>query len=274
MTLINDLKTYKIRGQNVKFSQTYYNNVMDLKKLVDNNFDAVEVDDGMEGSGKSELAKQKALILNENFSEDDIVYTTEQFEEWVEKAKPGSVCLWDEFVLAGLSTEALTKMQTTLIKYFAIMRSKRLIVILVVPYIFMLRKYFAVARTRYLSHTYTKGLERGFVKVYNYNSKHYLYNYGQKTWLYNPKIVPSFHVKFENWSHKFLDEAKIEAKKQEALKSIGDDKDKKQEIINFFCKWLVTYHNGEARQLINQYPFPISERTIRSNAAKCEVQLS
>ncbi len=182
----------------------------------------------MEGSGKSEKAKQDALILNHNFKETDVIYTTDQFEEWVAQSKPGQVCLWDEFVLAGLSTDALSEMQKTLIKQFTMMRSKQLIVILVIPYIFMLRKYFAVARTRFLVHTYAIGLNRGYCRFYPYNSKHYLYNYGQKTWLYNTKVLPAFQCRYKDWSGKLLDESIIEQRKQDALESITEKQKEKK----------------------------------------------
>ncbi|MFO7814411.1 MAG: hypothetical protein R6V14_01505 [Halanaerobiales bacterium] len=197
---------------------------------MDKKFDGVYLRDGMEGGGKSEGAFQDALILNPNFSEKDIVYSVEQFNHWLKTAKRGDVCVWDEFVLAGLSTDALTEVQKTLIKKFTILRSRGLIVCLVIPYMFMLRKYFVVARTRFLIHTETKGKERGFFKLYNYGQKHFLYNYGYKTWIYNKKVIPGVTGRFKVWSHLFLDHDKIEAKKQEALESL-DIKDNKKDLI-------------------------------------------
>ena len=56
----------------------------------------------MEGSGKSELALQSALVMDDTFNEDDVFYTVEQFENWLDDAKPGKAGVWDEFALAGL----------------------------------------------------------------------------------------------------------------------------------------------------------------------------
>jgi len=221
-----------VRDEKVEFPLVLKNNLNGAVTLVENHFDVVFFVDGMEGSGKSELGKQCALILDDDFNEDNIVFTDEQFKDWVlsPKRKKGDVCLWDEFIFGGNSQDALTSMQNTLMKMFVTMRSKGLIVILIAPSLFLIRKYFAVFRTRFLLHCYTKGIKRGFVKFYNYTQKHMLVNYGYKTWLYSPKIKPSFTCKFSHWSNKFLDETKIEKKKQEAILSLGDT-DKKENYV-------------------------------------------
>ena len=106
-------------------------------------------------------------------------------------------------------------------------RKKQLFIALVIPYIFMLRKYFAVARTRFLVHVYAVGKVRGFFKFYTYSQKMWLYNYGYKTWLYNPKLLPAFEGKFKGWAGKFLDDDKIQEKKDAAIRSLTDE----QEVI-------------------------------------------
>ena len=215
---------YTIKGIKVHVDGYIWDNVQTGKDLIAAKFDNVICIDGMEGTGKSELAFQWAIIQTDGrFTEKDVFYTAEQFEEWVKTANKGDVGVWDEFVLAGMSTDALTKMQNVIIKMFTIMRSKGLTVILVIPYFFMLRKYFAVARTRALIHIYANGLERGFLKFYNYSQKHWIYNYGQKTWLYSPKMNPSFKANFWVWSEKFIDHNKINEIKESALKSINED---------------------------------------------------
>ena len=210
-----------IKDKEVSMSDYIYQNMMGLRRLVEKNFDGVVLVDGMEGSGKSELAKQCCLVLDKNFNHNKVVYTVDQFYEAVDKARPGSCILWDEFVFGGLSTEALSKVQTALIKKFTVIRQKQLIIFLVIPYIFLLRKYFAVARTRFLMHVYTKGEKRGLMAFYNYDEKLWLYNWGFKTWTYNPKVIPTFRTTFSNWSGQFLDEDAITAKKMSALDDIG-----------------------------------------------------
>jgi len=213
-----------INGIKVQVDSYVWDNIQAGKALIAAKFDNILTVDGMEGTGKSEFAFQWAIIqTNGKFTEDDVFYTAEQFELWINTAKKGDVGVWDEFCLVGMSTDALTKMQNVIIKMFTIMRSKGLTVILVIPYFFMLRKYFAIARTRALVHIYANGLERGHLKFYNYKQKHWMFIYGQKTWLYSPKITPSFKANFWVWSDKFIDHKKINKIKDEALKSINEE---------------------------------------------------
>jgi len=223
---------YTIKGIKVQVDGYVWDNVQAGKDLIAAKFDNVLIVDGGEGNGKSEFAFQWAIIQSDGkFTEKDVFYTAEQFEEWVFKAKKGDVGVWDEFVLSGMSTDALTKMQNTIIKMFTMMRSKGLTVLLIIPYFFMLRKYFAVARARALIHIYAKGLERGHLKFYNQTQKHYIFNYGQKTWLYSPKCAPSFKANFWVWSEKFIDHDKINKIKEDAMKSINQQ-DKNIKLSN------------------------------------------
>ncbi len=213
-----------IKGIKVQVDGYIWDNVQAGKDLIAAKFDNILVVDGYEGTGKSEFAFQWAIIHSSGkFKESDVFYTSDQFQAWIMNAKKGDVGVWDEFVLSGMSTDALTKMQNVIIKMFTIMRSKGLTILLVIPYYFMLRKYFAIARTRALVHIYANGLERGYLKFYNYTQKHWMYIYGQKTWLYSPKINPSFKAHFWVWSDKFLDHNKINKIKDDALKSINED---------------------------------------------------
>lgn len=218
MTTIKTFESSLVRSGTLKMNKHLLSNIDEIIDMIRLKFDGVILVDGMEGSGKSELGKQICLVSDNTFGDKDVFYTVDQFEEWCETAKIGSAGLWDEFVLAGLSTDALTKMQNVLIKKFTMMRKKGLIVVLVIPYIFMLRKYFAVARTRCLVHVYCKGKTRGFFKFYNYMEKQWIYNYGYKTWLYSPKMKPSFQGMFGVWADDYLDVKAIEDKKDEAMK--------------------------------------------------------
>lgn len=244
--------SYTIKGIKVLVDGYIWDNIQAGKALIAAKFDNILCVDGMEGTGKSEFAFQWAIIQsNGKFTEEDVFYTGEQFEAWINNAKKGDVGVWDEFILVGMSTDALTKMQSSIIKMFTIMRSKGLTVILVIPYFFMLRKYFAIARTRALVNIYANGLERGHLKFYNYNQKHWIYNYGQKTWLYNSKVTPTFRANFWVWSEKFIDHIKINKIKEEALKSITETNEsikitpKTREYLQEHCELII---NVTARQ--------------------------
>lgn len=217
---MNNIK-HLIETGDLKFDKHLKGNLAEIQEMIRLNFDGVILVDGMEGSGKTELAKQICLYSDDSFTANDVFYSTEQFEEWIENAPKGKAGLWDEFVLGGLSSDALTEMQKILIKRFTMIRKKNLIIVLVIPYIFLLRKYFAVARTRALIHVYAKGYDRGYFKFYNYSEKLWIYNYGYKTWLYSPKVKPSFEGKFSAWADTYLDTKLIEDKKDQAIADLG-----------------------------------------------------
>jgi len=250
---MEQFKTSLVRSGKLKVNKHLLSNIDEIIDMIRLKFDGVVLIDGMEGSGKSELGKQVCLISNNTFSDKDVFYTVDQFEEWVENSNPGSAGLWDEFVLAGLSTDALTKMQNVLIKKFTMMRKKGLIVVLVIPYIFMLRKYFAVARTRCLIHVYCKGKKRGYFKFYNYKEKQFIYNYGYKTWLYSPKMNASFQGMFSAWADDYLNVEAIENKKDEAMKLESEDK-KSRELkqLENLCYHVSKDKNGSLKSWIKQ----------------------
>lgn len=254
----------KIRDKEVYMDEFFKSNLEGLKEFVEAKFDGIFVIDGMEGSGKSELGKQSALYLNPNFSERDVVYDTEQFFEWIKTAKRGDVCLWDEFVFAGLSTDTFEEMQKALIKTFTVMRERGLYIILVIPYMFMMKKYFIIARTRFLLHVYTNGIQRGYFKFHDYTQKLLLFNYGHKTWLYSPSVKPNFYARFGGWSCDFLNEAKIKEKKDEALKRITT----KDNAIKLTAKEIETLSS------IKKNPFTVGENGKRQSflclQAKCK----
>lgn len=152
-----------------------------LRSGVQHGWDGVCLIDGLEGSGKSSLAFQMAYELDPTFNLDNIVYTPDQFIRSVDKAQPEQAIVWDEFILAGMSTDALSNMQKTIIKKMTLIRRRRLYVILVVPSIFILSWYFAVHRTRFLLHCYTPDMvKRGTWWGYPFKVKNRMYNVCRK----------------------------------------------------------------------------------------------
>jgi hypothetical protein len=199
------------------------------KKAVAAKWDFITVIDGVEGSGKSGLAFTSAYYLDRSFNVNNIVFTPEQFIEAVDNSKPGQAIVWDEFVLGGLSDDAMKTIQTTIIKKMVTIRKKRLYIFLVIPFIFMLRPYFAVGRTRMLIHTSTPdGIRRGFWKLYNYERKKDVYLKGKK--FYEYKVPPNRRGDFgnaENWG--FIDWKVYQEKKDDATLSINILDGRKQE---------------------------------------------
>lgn len=197
-------------------------------KRVDRKWDAVILYDGEEGSAKTTTACANAYYMatkrKKKFGLDNIVFTPKQFEEAIENAEPYTNIVWDEFVTTGLSVEALTnRIQIELIKRLTMIRSKRLVIHLVIPYIFMLTKYFAIARTRCLIHIYSpNNLDRGSFMYYSKPNKRMLYMKGVKYWEYNV-WKPDFIGPFTNTFGLFFNIQKYEEKKRIAMKRLGQD---------------------------------------------------
>lgn len=220
-----------IKGKNFYIDDYLKQNLDHLKKSVERNWDMVGVIDGREGTAKSTLAQMIGFYLSDgNLKNENIVFTAEQFSEAVDKAKPKEAIIFDEMVMAGMSSDALSGIQKTLIKKFTLIRKKQLYIILIIPYIFMLQKYFAIGRSRFLIHCYSPdGISRGSFKFYNESKKNFLYLKHLKFWNY-PKDSASynFYGKFTDYSNMFINKEEYELKKDEAIKNITDKSDIKQ----------------------------------------------
>lgn len=199
---------------------------------VNKKWDCVIVYDGEEGSGKTTLAVANAYYMSKakgmDFSLDNVIYTIKQFNKLVDELPPHSNIVWDEFVMSGLNLEALSKMQIALIKKMAMMRKKQLVVHLVIPYIFMLTKYFAIGRARALVHVYSRNnLDRGDFMYYSKPKKRFLMFKGAKYWDYYSQ-KPDFLGDFTNTEGLFFDMDQYEKKKDKAIELITHDRRKDQ----------------------------------------------
>lgn len=213
-----------INGNKEVFNQDLFNNLYELYRFVDNKFDGVFVIDGMERGGKSELAFQCALVLDEivkrekhkkrRFKSKNVVYSKDEFAERVPRLGKYEVCVWDEFTLEGMSTEVVTKNQKEIIKYFTTIGKNNLFIILVCPSIFLMTKYFSMFRTRMLIHTKTIDIKRGYFDFYNYDGKWNLIVKGKKDWSYLKRYSYfSGNTKSSPWSQKYIDHNDIEKRK-------------------------------------------------------------
>jgi hypothetical protein len=248
-------------------------NLDHLIQAVERSWDGVIIVDGIEGSGKTTFTISMAhYVSNSKFSLQDIFYAPEDFEKWVDSASIGSVGIWDEFVLGGMSEEALTKMQITIIKKMTLIRKKRLIIFLLIPYIFMLRTYFAVGRPRALIHVYTPdGITRGYFRFYNYHEKRELYFRNKKTWAYpKNRRTYSFGGRFTDYEDKIISATEYEEKKDKAISQINS-RDSALAWKNKVLKsvtYLWTFIREEHPDLITQKNlgewFGVTDRQIRN----------
>lgn len=207
-------------------------NLKFLNKAVKVKWDAPLVIDGVEGSGKTTLCDQicyyQAYSNNTKYGIDNIVFLPKEFEEFVDTAKPYTSVNWDEAIFGTMGEDWANTINKTILKKWVTIRKKRLFINVCLPYIFMMRTYFAVGRTRALLHVYTPdGISRGFFKLYDYEGKRHLYFKNKKYFSYNG-IKPSYRGKFENTEGLFYDLNEYDAKKENAIKSLSEQ-DKEQD---------------------------------------------
>jgi len=210
----------KVTNKNYYMERFLVDELEHLKRAVACKWDAVILIDGVEGSGKDTIGDQVAYYLDPTYNLSNKVFTPEQFEKAVDKASKGQAVYWCEFGLGGLATDAMTTVQGMILKKLTTIRSKGLVIILAMSWIFELRKYFAIGRTRFLLHTTTPdGIERGFFKFYGFDNKRQLYIAGKKNYTYHGATYNK-RGRFPNTEGLFYDQEEYEVKKQEAIKSI------------------------------------------------------
>jgi len=150
---------------------------------------------------------------------DRIVFTFDQFIKAIDTAKPKQAIVFDEAVTTMNAQDAAAEFQKTLIKKMTMIRKKRLFIFIIIPNIFMLRRYFAVARARALIHFYTPdGIDRGYFKFYNYEDKRKLYFDGWKDW--SMKVAPSFKGNAVDTAGFFFNMDEYEDKKDNAIEEL------------------------------------------------------
>lgn len=255
----------KVTDKNYYMDETLVPNLDLLKKAVDKKWDGIFMIDGIEGSAKTTLAGACAYYLDPTFTLDNVVFTQEQFFEQVDTAKCNKCIIWDEFIFGGLSTEALNKVQNALIKKLTTIRKKGLYIILVMPWFFMMRPYFAVGRSRFLLHTYTPdGITRGRFQFYSFKTKQKLYYIGKKEYQYS--VRSDFVGSFTDTFGMFWDEKEYDQKKEEAIKSLSGSmngkRDKSREKLKAAICYLVGY-NGTVTARVLAKAFSYTERNIR-----------
>jgi len=175
-------------------------------------------------SGKSTFVQAIAHYIDPTLTLDRVVFSAEDLMKAIDNSKKRQAIIFDEAVLNMSSQDFASQLQQILIKKFTLIRSRNLYIFLVIPSFFMLRKYFAMFRTRFLIHCYTPdGVKRGYFQFYSYVRKKKLYLYGMKEW--NMSVVPcNFRGRFTNTFGFFVNPIDYEKKKQEAVAKLTEEK--------------------------------------------------
>lgn len=207
--------------------------------------DFVAVYDGEEGVGKSVLAQQHALILDPNFTIENIVFTAESFIKKIKDpaTKKGTCIVLDEAFSSANSRGALTEINRSMIGLATEMRQKNLFVLLVLPSFFDLDRYFALWRCRALFHVYFTPEEDRHYIVFNKETKKILYLLGKKFYDYNKPKAPFAPSKFFN--QYTVNEEDYRFKKSEAFRkrTVSGVAKRWLDQRNACIKWLVHSHN-------------------------------
>ena len=171
---------------NNRLENTLKNKVKPL--LLEKDEDCVIAIDGLEGCGKSTLAFQIGKYIDPTLNLKRVVFNAEEFRNAVLNAKRGQCVIFDEAFTGFSSRSSLSGVNRTLVSLMMQMRQKNLFVIVVLPTFFLLDKYVALWRTKFLIHCYKNKSVKGYFRIYNRSKKKLLFLAGRQTYSYNVKI--------------------------------------------------------------------------------------
>lgn len=150
-----------------------YTNIMKLSDFREGDNDMILAYVGNEGTGKSTIALQTALTIDQNFSVNNIAFDIDEFLLIVQKAKQYDVVIFDEAVMGLYAKDGQKNTTVEIEKLLTTYRWKNLFVILCIPDILMLTPYFrgrrvrGMVRTILMKNNDTGELDKGFFKYYS-----------------------------------------------------------------------------------------------------------
>ena len=206
------------------------------------NWDNIIPITGMEGTGKTTLAFILAWYLSGPNTR--IVFTFEQFSEAFNSLSAGGTIIWDEFIFAGMSSDANSKLTKLAKKIFVTGRKKRLNILLLMPSIFMMEKYFAFSRTICLLHCDSPDfINRGYAYWYSQKRKNIIRGSEQLKNTFNtPLRNANFHFRFELPPNELYSEEEYQKAKDEAISTLfkedKEDKPKDGRELKFKVRFL------------------------------------
>lgn len=198
-------------------------NLDNLKKLVEMDWDGIIYIGGYEGDGKSYLAGQIAKYLDPTYALDRCVFTGEQLIKAIDDQKEFyKAIVWDEAQDNIDTNSARDPVAKILKSKFTRIRRKRLFIIICAPDYWRINRYFFIQRSRCFLLVYAKGFERGHFAFYTRAQKHMMYVKGKRD--ENPHVVkPEFRGDFSKWFP--LDKDAYDDKKEQAELKIQIEKD-------------------------------------------------
>lgn len=200
-----------------------------LKSNIDNylipavkaKWDNVNLVTGLEGSGKTSIASSICHYIDQSFNLDRVCFTVEHLMEQIDTCPKGSSIMYDEAVSSMLGQDASSNVSVNIVKKFVVCRKKNLFIFLLIPNLFLLRRYFSILRTRNCIHCFSPdGINRGFFKFFGPDTKRRLYLRGFKE-MDMSAVKPDFMGRFTNTWGCFFDANAYEAKKDAMIESLS-----------------------------------------------------
>ena len=184
-------------------------------------------------TGKSTYTQTLAAYVSNKpqLNIDNVLFSGKDLMTAIDNAPPETPIIFDEAIMDMSSQDFSSQMQKILIKKFTLIRKKRLYIFIVIPSLFMLRKYFAIFRTRAMINCVCPdGMTRGFFRFYSFSTKKKLYLKGMKE-MNMGSAKCDFSGRFVDTYGFHLDAEAYEAKKDDAIKKLTEDKDSPEDKL-------------------------------------------
>jgi len=181
--------------------------------------------DGRPGAGKSTLAAQCAYYLTDGkFTLDNISFTGEQTSAIMNRMQPGDAIIIDESFDQMNRRTAASSSNMVLLSMLQRMRSKRVFIFILLPYIYDLDKNVILGLCNTFLHCYRAPFgPRGQFCAYDEEAIKKLWLFGRQSYSYSEKITKAnFRSKFVK--HFPLDFDKYEETKQTCMELLSKKK--------------------------------------------------
>ncbi len=229
-----------------------------LLSEINADWDNIIIIDGEEGAGKSTIAMQIAHVmskkLDKEFTVDNVIFNPEKV---VKKLSGGNkeVYVWDEAFKGANSARAMSNLNQRLMEVFMEARSNNHTLIMVMPWFYLLDKYYILQRAKFLLHVVAhqnseNERERGYAYIYPRSYMRKLYIEGKKAGDYQyQKHVRSPHNPVQ-FGPKFpIDREEYEKKKHQYRKRQARD----QNVSWKKYQKILKEHKKMFHKLLNDY---------------------
>lgn len=260
---------YEFNGINVFYEEFLRNIVIDIKKNLRDDNDAVILITGRTGSGKSVLALQIAALVDPNFKLNQVVFRHDQLIETALKLPKYSAIVWDEAREGSASEKALTTINKKVKDFMAEVRQLNLLHIFVMPNFWEFDKAMACYRSDILINVYTKTnpnykresshslpFQRGHYDVYNFEEKKRLYMLGKKN--YENFMFRGSHGTFSNTYT--IDEEEYKKRKKDAIRALRREEEGTEKADKSKEKYARKFFTRAIRAALKQHPFYTQEQ--------------